>query len=214
VHTTIFAKSIVYYEHSKVKRRRSLNILVIAGTGRKKGNTDQLVDAFMQGANEAGHQVTKVFLGDKIINGCNGCNACRWGKPCVQKDDMQDIYPLYKDCDMVVLASPLYFWTISARLKAFLERLYAVAEKDDNPPKGRYEKHAEKDCALLMTAADDFFWTFEQAVSYYRFNCVNYLGWSDKGMVLAGGCGGSPDKRHIEETGHLETAYAFGKNLQ
>jgi len=187
-----------------------MNILIVVGSGLKRGNTDRLVDAFINGANEAGHQVTKAFLGDKAIN---GCNACRWGKPCVQKDGMQELYPLYKECDMVVLASPLYFWTISARLKAFLERLYAVAEKDDHPPKGRYEKHAEKDCTLLMTAADDFFWTFEQAVSYYRFNCVNYLGWSDKGMVLAGGCGGSPDKRHIEDTGHLEAAYMFGKNL-
>ncbi|MDL2263752.1 flavodoxin family protein [Synergistaceae bacterium OttesenSCG-928-I11] len=189
------------------------NILVIVGSGLKNCNTDKLADAFIKGASEAGHSVTKMFLGDKTINGCIGCNACRWGKPCVQKDGMQDIYPLYAKSDMVVLASPLYFWTISARLKAFLERLYAVAEEDDNPPKGRYEKHAEKDCALLMTAADDLFWTFEQAVSYYRFNCVNYLGWHDKGMVLVGGCGGSPTKRCIEETGRLKEAYSFGKRL-
>lgn len=190
-----------------------MNILVVVGAGRKNGNTDQLADAFIKGATEAGHQITKVFFANKLINGCNGCNACRWGKPCIQKDDMQQIYPLYKNCDMVVLASPLYFWTISSKIKAFLERLYAVAEQDDNPPKGRYEKHAQKDCALLMTADDDFFWTFEQAVSYYRFNCINYLGWVDKGMVLAGGCGGSPDKRCIETTEHLKTAYAFGQKL-
>lgn len=189
------------------------NILVIVGSGLKSCNTDRLADAFIKGASEAGHLPTKAFLGDKTINGCLGCNACRWGKPCVQKDDMQEVYPLYAKSDMVVLASPLYFWTISARIKAFLERLYAVAEEGENPPKGRYEKHAEKDCALLMTAADDLFWTFEQAVSYYRFNCVNYLGWNDKGMVLAGGCGGSPTKRCIAETGHLETAYNFGKSL-
>lgn len=189
------------------------NILIVVGSGIKNGNTDQLSNTFMSGATEAGHNVTKVFLGDKTINGCNGCNACRFGKPCVQKDDMQAIYPLYEKCDMIALASPLYFWTISARLKAFLERLYAVAQEDKNPPKGRYEKHADKDCVLLMTAADDLFWTFEQAVSYYQFNCINYLGWSDKGMILAGGCGGSPTKRHIEDTGHLETAYQFGKSL-
>jgi multimeric flavodoxin WrbA len=189
-------------------------ILVVVGSGIKKGNTDKLADAFIKGAEEAGHIVTKVFLGDKTINGCTGCNACRWGKPCVLKDDMQDIYPLYQQCDTVVLASPLYFWTITARIKAFLERLYAVAEEDLNPPKGRYEKHAEKDCALLMTAADDLFWTFEHAVSYYRFNCVNYLGWKHKGMVLAGGCGGSPTERQIDKTGHLQTAYQLGKSIQ
>ena len=64
-----------------------------------------------------------------------------------------------------------------------------------------------------MTAADDLFWTFEQAVSYYRFNCLNYLGWADKGMVLAGGCGGSPGKRCIEATGHLEQAYSLGSGI-
>ncbi len=189
-------------------------ILVIVGSGLKNGNTDKLANAFIKGAIESRHEVTKVFLGNKMINGCNGCNACRWNKPCVQKDDMQEIYELYEQCDMVVLASPLYFWTISSRLKAFLERLYAVACKDDHPPKGRYERHANKDCALLMTAADDFFWTFEHAVSYYRFNCINYLGWNDKGMVLAGGCGGSPTKRHIDDTPYLKEAYTFSKTLE
>lgn len=190
-----------------------MDILVIIGAGRKKGNTDLLADAFIDGVTAKVHQLTKVFLGDKTINGCNGCNACRWGKPCVQKDDMQDIYPLFQNCDMVVLASPLYFWTISARIKAFLERIYATAEKDSNPPKGRYEKYAKKDCALLMTAADDFFWTFEQAASYYHFNCVNYLGWNDRGMLLAGGCGGSFTHGQIKNTEHLNAAFTFGYSI-
>lgn len=189
------------------------NILVIIGSGRKKGNTDLLADAFIKGATEAGHEVTKVFLGDKLINGCLGCNACRYGKPCIQKDGMTDIYPLIDKCKAIILASPLYFWTISARIKAFLERLYAIAAEDKNPPKGRYEKFSHKDCGLLMTAADNLFWTFEQAESYYRFNVINYLGWTDKGMVLAGGCGGVEDRRHIEDTGNLEIAYEFGKSI-
>lgn len=83
-------------------------LLVVVGGGIKKGNTDKLAYAFIKGAEEAGHTVTKVFLGDKTINGCIGCNACKWGKPRILKDDMQDIYPLYKRCDAVVLASPLY----------------------------------------------------------------------------------------------------------
>lgn len=126
---------------------------------------------------------------------------------------MTEIYPLYEACDMVVLASPLYFWTLSARIKAFIERLYATAAEDAKPPKGRYERYAEKECALLMTAEDDLFWTFEQAVAYYRFNCVNYLGWTDKGMILAGGVGGSTSKKRIEETDYLEQAYEYGRKL-
>ena len=61
-----------------------------------------------------------------------------------------------------------------------------------------------------MTAADDFFWTFEQAVSYYRFAIVNYIGFHDKGMLLAGGCGDTNGGPRIEETEHLKEAYMFG----
>ena len=148
------------------------NILVVVGSARKRGNTDRLADAFIEGAREAGHTVHKVFLGETQVNGCLGCNACRYGKPCVQRDGMEEIYPLFQECDTIVLASPLYYWAISARLKAFLERLYAVSQPDPNPPLGRYEKYPHKDCVLMMTAADDFFWTFEQAVSYFRFSLI------------------------------------------
>ncbi len=189
------------------------NILVVVGSARKRGNTDRLADAFIEGAREAGHTVHKVFLGETQVNGCLGCNACRYGKPCVQRDGMEEIYPLFQECDTIVLASPLYYWTISARLKAFLERLYAVSQPDPNPPLGRYEKYPHKDCVLMMTAADDFFWTFEQAVSYFRFSLIRYLGWTEKGMLLAGGCGGSGGPRKIEHTGYLEQARAMGQNL-
>lgn len=74
------------------------------------------------------------------------------------------------------------FWTISSKLKAFVERFYCIAEKDPNPPLGRYEKYPVKDAALLMTSADDLFWTYEQAVSYYKFAIINYIGFHDKGM--------------------------------
>ena len=76
-----------------------------------------------------------------------------------------------------------------------------------------YEKYPVRDCALLMTSADDFFWTFDQAVSYYRFALVNYIGFHDRGMLLAGGCGDTNGKPQIEKTGHLQKAYEFGKKL-
>ncbi len=77
----------------------------------------------------------------------------------------------------------------------------------------RYEKYPVKDCALLMTSADNFFWTFEQAFSYYQFAIVNYIGFTDRGMLLAGGCGDTNGKSKIERTDWLEKAYAFGLNL-
>ncbi len=189
------------------------NILVIQGGGRPKGNTAQLVGSFARGAEEAGHHVEIISLLKNEVKGCLGCNACRYGKPCVQRDSFNDIVPKIKAADLIVFASPLYFWTISARLKAFIERFYCIAEEDPNPPLGRYEKYPVKDCALLMTAADNFFWTFEQAVSYYRFAVVNYIGFHNKGMLLAGGCGDTNGKPQIEKTAYLEEAYLFGKSI-
>ena len=189
------------------------NILIILGGGRPNGNTARLANAFAAGAQEAGHRVEIISLVKTEVRGCLGCNACRYGKPCVQKDGFNDLVPKIKAADLIVFASPLYFWTLSSRLKAFIERFYCIAEEDDDPPLGRYEKYPVKDCALLMTSADDFFWTFEQAASYYQFALVNYIGFHDKGMLLAGGCGDTNGKPQIDKTGYLERAYEFGKTV-
>ena len=188
-------------------------ILVIQGGGRPRGNTAQLVDSFVRGAEDAGNCVEVISLNEHEVKGCLGCNACRYGKPCVQKDSFNEIVPKIKGADCIVFASPLYFWTISSKLKAFIERFYCIAEEDPNPPLGRYEKYPVKDCALLMTSADNFFWTFEQAISYYKFALINYIGFRDKGMVLAGGCGDTNGKAQIDKTEHLQEAYEFGKRI-
>lgn len=188
-------------------------ILIIQGGGRPKGNTAQLVSAFTQGIEDAGHTVETVSLLKSEVKGCLGCNACRYGKPCVQKDAFNDLVPKIKAADCIVFASPLYFWTVSARIKAFIERFYCIAEEDPSPPLGRYEKYPVKDSALLVTAADDFFWTFQQAQAYYQFALVNYIGFHDRGMLLAGGCGDTNGPPQIGKTGHLERAYTFGREL-
>ena len=189
------------------------NILVVQGGGRPNGNTAQLTNAFIKGAKEAGHHIETVSLAKTEIKGCMGCNACRYGKPCVIKDGFNDLVPTIKAADLIVFASPLYFWTISSSIKAFIERFYCIAEEDTAPPFGRYEKYPVKDCALLMTSADNLFWTFEQAASYYQFALVNYIGFADKGMLLAGGCGDTNGKPQIDKTDWLSKAYAFGLNV-
>ena len=188
-------------------------ILIIQGGGRPKGNTAQLVASFANGAEDAGHSVEIISLNKIEVKGCLGCNACRYGKPCVQKDGFNDLVLKIKSADCIVFASPLLFWTISSKLKAFIERFYCIAEEDPNPPLGRYEKYPIRDSALLMTSADNYFWTFEQAVSYYQFAVVNYIGFHDRGMLLAGGCGDTNGKPQIDKTGHLERAYEFGKHI-
>lgn len=188
-------------------------ILVILGGGRARGNTAQLAEAFAEGAREAGHQAEIVSLLKYQVNGCLGCNACRYGKPCVQKNDFSRLVPKILEADLIAFASPLYFWTISSKLKAFIERFYCLAEEDPDPPLGRYEKYPVKDSVLLMSSADNFFWTFEQAESYYQFAVVNYIGFRDRGRLLAGGCGSTNGKPGIQETDHLKQAFEFGKNV-
>lgn len=121
--------------------------------------------------------------------------------------------PKIKTADLIVFASPLLFWTLSSKIKAFIERFYCIAEEDRNPPLGRYERYPVKDAALLMTSADNYFWTYEQAISYYKFAIINYIGFQDKGMLLAGGCGDTNGKPQIDKTNHLRDAYNFGKNI-
>ncbi|MBD5516907.1 MAG: flavodoxin family protein [Lachnospiraceae bacterium] len=189
------------------------NILIIQGGGRPKGNTAQLVEHFIKGSEEAGHKVELISLLKNEVKGCLGCNVCRYGKPCIQNDSFNETIPKIKKADCIVFASPLYFWTVSARIKAFIERFYCIAEEDTDPPLGRYERYPVKDCALLMTSADNFFWTFEQAVSYYQFTLVNYIGFHDKGMLLAGGCGDTNGRPQIDKTDYLIRAYEFGKKI-
>ena len=99
-------------------------ILIIQGGGRPHGNTAQLVRSFAEGAEAAGHHTEILSLMKQEVKGCLGCNACRYGKPCIQKDGFNELVPKIKEADLLVFASPMYFWTISSRLKAFIERIY------------------------------------------------------------------------------------------
>ena len=103
-------------------------IIILNGSPRKTGNTTALTAEFQKGVKEAGNTVTEFFLDDMNINGCKGCfgGGKNPDSPCVQKDDMGKIYPVYKEADIVVLATPLYYWTTSEQLKTAFDRLFAV----------------------------------------------------------------------------------------
>ena len=117
------------------------NIIILNGSPRAKGNTSALTAAFTRGAEEAGNKVTEFHLSEMNINGCLGC----WGggkdpdHPCTQRDDMEKIYPEYRDAEVIVLASPLYYWFISGFLKNAFDRLFAIAESDPNYSNPRKE---------------------------------------------------------------------------
>lgn len=151
-------------------------MLVAVGSGAIGSNADRLADAFIAGARAAGNKVSRIFPGGNI-SGCRGCGICRMSGKCSINDDMQAAYPLFDDCDTLVLASPLYFWTLSGQIKLFVDRLYAKSKDDIYP---------EKDTMLLMTAGDDVDHTFDRAVEYYQF-ITSALGWHDIGGYIAGG---------------------------
>ena len=181
-------------------------VLIIQSAAMEGGNTDRLADAFARGAEASGHQVTKFSLGKLQVNGCLGCNAClRTGGKCVQQDDMQQIYPAFYDCDVLCLATPIYCYAITARLKAFCERLYAAGMGEVPMANPR------KETVLLCTAAEGGSSVFQQAVTFYRTN-NSFNRWRDAGMVLAGGCGGCPGPRHLAKSWENE-AYQLGKRL-
>lgn len=188
----------------KIHRGNGKKVLVLMSAGTRHGNTDRLTDAYIRGLVERDHSVTKVYLGSMRIEGCRGCGACqRPGRRCVVRDGMQDIYPLFAECDTVVMASPLYFWTITARLKAFIERLYAISVDD---------KYPSKDTVLLMTAGDDKETTFEHPVQYFRV-ISQVLGGNEKGIYCAGGCTGCEKTARNIDKKHLDNAYQMGLEL-
>ena len=156
----------------------SKNIIILNGAARKNGSTQKLIQSFSDGARSVGHHIQEFYLDGMNIHSCKGClRAGRDSKsPCSQKDDMEQIYCAFSDCDVVVFASPLYFWTITGTLKTAADRLYAELECLG------YGKFA-RESVLLMTADGG---DYSQAVTWYRTYERN-LGWKNRGEVLGKG---------------------------
>lgn len=179
-------------------------IVILNGSPRKKGNTSALAAEFTRGAKEAGHTVTEFFLDSMDIHGCKGCFGGHSSRecPCVQKDDMMQIYLVVKECDVIVLATPLYYWNMSGQIRAAVDRLFALEEGDGNLLRGH-----GRASALLMAAEGH---GFEDVLAYYD-HLMEHLRWKNLGHVLAGGNGNVGD---IEGKPELEQAYELGKSIR
>ena len=104
----------------------SKKVLILSGSPRKGGNSDILCDEFLRGAQDAGHKAEKIRVAEKKVAPCSGCYYCSThGGACVHKDDMADILQKMIDADVIVLASPVYFYSINAQLKAVIDRTVA-----------------------------------------------------------------------------------------
>lgn len=175
-------------------------IVILNGSPRKNGNTSALVKAFSEGAQSAGHAVTEFFLGGMEIHGCRGCFGGHSSRecPCVQRDDMDKIYSAVRECNVIVLASPLYYWNMSGQIRTAVDRLFALEEGDGNLLRGH-----DRSCALLMAAEGN---NFDDVLLYYD-HLTEHLRWKNLGHVLAGGNGdigdisGKPELQQARQLG-------------
>ena len=127
-----------------------MKILVLSGSPRPSGNTAAMVAAFSDGAREAGHDVTVVEVCKKKIAGCLACEYChtKGEGRCIQQDDMQEIYPVLEEAEMIVLASPVYYHSFTGQLQCAINRIYAL-DKPKNLKKGGADPQLRQQPCLL-----------------------------------------------------------------
>lgn len=152
-----------------------MNLLVLCGSPRKSGNTEIMANAFAETARENGHEVNVVYASSTRPNPCLACGYCRNNEgECIQQDDMQSVYPLLDEADLVVFASPVYYFNLSAQIKIMLDRFYA---------KGGVGFHPTQAVLLLDSHSQD---VFSGAIQAYK-DTLNYLNWEDRGIVTIDG---------------------------
>ena len=182
------------------------NVLVLNSSPRPKGNTDVLSNALLTGAEHAGHNARRITIRSLDIRQCTGCYQCtmKKGDPCIQKDDMKEVYNAVLQADVIVFASPLYWWQFNAPMKAVIDRLFAVAAANDMhmPP---------KETVLIIAAQGERDENFAQIIPYYQTCLVKKLQWTDRGMVLAGG---NNQPGEVEKTPYVKEAEVLGTSLK
>jgi len=177
----------------------SKRVLILSASPRKGGNSDTLCDQFMRGAIEASHQAEKVFLAEKKINYCRGCYACRGNGKCVQKDEMAHILDSMAAADVIVLATPVYFYTMCAQMKTVIDRTVA-----------RYTKLTNKEFYFIITAADNRKAALQRTVEGFRAftSCLPRA--KEKGVVYGTGAWNVGD---ILGSRAMDEAYEMGRTV-
>lgn len=176
----------------------SKKILVISSSPRRGGNSDRLCDRFMAGALDAGHTAEKVFLGDLKIGYCTGCGTCfNLGKPCPQRDDAPGVVEKMIAADVIVMATPVYFYTMSAQMKTLIDRCCA-----------RYREIKGKEFYFIVSAADSSKKNMERTLEEFRGFLACLDGAVEKGTVYGMGAW---QKGEIEGMPVMEQAYGMGQ---
>ena len=177
-----------------------MKVLVLQGSPNRNGSTALLVEEFMRGAREAGHACERIDVDRLDVQPCTGCVACGYEGSCAQSDDMDVVRSKILGADMLVLATPLYYYGMTAQLKAVIDRFCSA----------NYSITAKNMCSALLAVAwnaDD--WTFDALEAHYK-TLVRYLHLRDCGMVLGAGCG---TPRMTKASAFPHKAYELGKSL-
>jgi multimeric flavodoxin WrbA len=150
-----------------------MKVLILQASPRANGNTAWMAEEFKKAAEAAGHDVTLVNVAKKMVAGCLACEYChtKGNGACIQQDDMQELYPLMAEAEAIVLASPIYYFTMNAQIQAPIQRMYCV----NSPAK-------VKKMALLMSSYSPG--VYNGATAEYHDIC-NYWGVEDSGIVTA-----------------------------
>ena len=175
------------------------NVLIISSSPRKHGNTELLCQSFAKGALESGHNVVEVFLNEKNIHFCQGCAFCEKnpGK-CSQHNDMAEIILELVKSDVVVFASPVYFYSISGQMKTFIDRLVTI-----------YRQITNKEIYYIFAAGDKTP-NFKIVELCMRGLVSCFAGSKVMGMIQVGGV---RKKGEVSYTEHLQEAYKMGAEV-
>lgn len=176
------------------------NILILSSSPRRGGNSDTLCNELLRGATDAGHTVAKIFLRDKTINYCTGCSTCSLnGKPCPQKDDMPEILDKMVAADVIVMATPVYFYTMSAQMKTLIDRCC-----------GRYTEMTGKEFYFIVTAAENAQIKMERTIDTFQgfLDCLNDA--IINGVIYGLGVWHSGE---INSTHTMQQAYEMGRSI-
>lgn len=176
-----------------------MKIVVLKGSPRFNGNSNMLADEFIRGASEAGHEIVEFDCAKHKINGCYACDSCGMAGPCVQKDDFEIIRPHLIDCEVILLATPIYYFGISGQLKNVIDRFYAI-----------HGLMGPKRMLLFATMGNPNTVVAEPSLKMYELMC-RYLGWKDCGKIVANGISG---RGAVRGSKFMKQAYELGKNLK
>ena len=175
-------------------------VLILSASPRKGGNSDTLCDQFLRGAKESGHQAEKVFLRDKKIGYCTGCGVCNKTHRCAQDDDMAELLEKMVRADVIVMATPVYFYTMNAQMKTVIDRVAP-----------RYSEVSDKDFYYLLTAADRDPKMLERTLEGFRGfteDCLTNP--QERGVVYGVGLWEIGD---VQKSPALKQAYEMGKGV-